>query len=68
MREHFFRKVYKHFTITSKIDPWFLTTPHVSIGLDKNSWRGICFAFFIFDVTLHYTGPEELVERETDRK
>jgi hypothetical protein len=70
MRQHFFRKVYKHFTITSKFDPWFITTPHISIGLDKNSWRGIAFAFLAFDITFHYHSgdPDLLSEWEEQNK
>lgn len=61
-------KLYKHFTITSTVDWAYFTTPHITIGWDENSWRGISFNIFFFDLTFHYNGPEQLTEWETDRK
>lgn len=63
-----YRKLYKYFTITSRIDWTYFTTPHITIGWDKNSWRGISFNIFFFDLTIHYNGSDQIEEWETDRK
>jgi hypothetical protein len=61
-----FSKLYKHFTITAKTDQGFFTTPHISIGWDKDGWRGISVALFAFDITVnyHYNDPDLIMEWE----